>query len=270
MQRSTFKYRRAAEKRIDPERLKINAMVKAAHHVSDGSAGARSIAHIVTGQGMPLSRYRATGFMKRLGLVSTQLPTHWYRKASQPHTDTPNVLDRAFQPTQPNQVWCGDVTYIWTGQRWSYLAIVLDLFARKPVGWALSNSPNSELTAKALTMAYQLRGQPEEVLFHSDQGSHYTSLKFRQYVWRYQMKQSMSRRGNCWDNAPMERFFRSLKTEWVPELGYRSMAEAQRSILGYITGYYSQVRPHQNNAGLPPNKAEDIYWKSSKTAAKIT
>ncbi len=111
VQRSTFKYRRAAEKRIDLERLKINAMVKAAHHVSNGSAGARSIAHIVTGQGMPLSRYRATGFMQRLGLVSTQLPTHRYRKASQPHTDIPNVLDRAFQPTRPNQVWCGDVTY---------------------------------------------------------------------------------------------------------------------------------------------------------------
>ena len=123
---------------------------------------------------------------------------------------------------------------------------------------------------KALTMAYQSRGQPEEVLFHSDQGSHYTSLKFRQYVWRFQMKQSMSRRGNCWDNSPMERFFRSLKTEWVPELGYQSMAEAQRSTLGYITGYYCQVRPHQHNGGLPPNKAEDIYWKSSKSAAKIT
>jgi putative transposase len=270
VQRSTFKYRSAAEKRIDPERLKINAMVKAVHHVSNGSAGARSIAHIVTGQGMPLSRSRATGFMKGLGLVSTQLPTHRYRKASQRHTDIQNVLDRAFQPTAPNQVWFGDISDIWTGQCWSYLAIVLDLFARKPVGWALSNSPNSELTAKALTMAYQSRGQPEEILFHSDQGSHYTSLKFRQYVWRYQMKQSMSRRGNCWDNAPMERFFRSLKTEWVLELGYRSMAEAQRSILGYITGYYSQVRPLQNNGGLPPNKAEEISWKSYKTAAKIT
>ena len=186
-------------------------MVKAAYQLSNGSAGARSIAHIVTGQGTRLSRYRATGLMKRLGLVSTQLSTHRYNKASQPQTDIPNVLNREFDPTGPNQVWCGDVTYIWTGKRWSYLAIVLDLFARKPVGWALSNSPNSELTAKALTMAYQSRGRPEEVFFHSDQGSHYTSLKFRQYVWRFQMKQSMSRRGNCWDNSPMERFFRSLK-----------------------------------------------------------
>jgi len=104
----------------------------------------------------------------------------------------------------------------------------------------------------------------------SDQGSHYTSLKFRQFVWRYRMNQSMSRRGNCWDNSPMERFFRSLKTEWVPELGYQSLADAQRSILSYLTGYYSQVRPHQHNGGLPPNKVEEIYWKSSKSAANIT
>lgn len=270
MHRSTYKHHRTASKRIDPEKLKINAMVKAAHRVSNGSAGARSIAGIVTGLGVPLSRYRATGFMKRLELVSTQLPTHRYKKTSQPHTDIPNTLDREFQPDEPNKVWCGDVTYIWTGQRWSYLAIVLDLFARKPVGWALSNSPNSELTARALTMAYESRGRPEGVMFHSDQGSHYTSLEFRQFVWRYRMDQSMSRRGNCWDNSPMERFFRSLKTEWVPASGYQSFADAQRSILNYLTGYYCPVRPHQHNGGLPPNKAEEIYWNSSKSVANIT
>ena len=245
-------------------------MVKAVHKQSNGSAGARSIALMVSGQGTRLSRYRATGFMKRLGLVSTQLPTHRYKKASQPHSDIPNTLDRRFSPTKPNQVWCGDVTYIWTGRRWSYLAVVLDLYARKPVGWALSNSPNSALTASALTMAYESRNRPEGVLFHSDQGSHYTSLTFRQHVWRYRMQQSMSRRGNCWDNSPMERFFRSLKTEWVPDLGYRSFADAQRSIVSYMTGYYLQTRPHQHNGGLPPKKAEEIYWKSSKSAANIT
>jgi len=107
-------------------------------------------------------------------------------------------------------------------------------------------------------MAYELRKHPEGVLFHSDQGSHYTSVKFRQQVWRHRIKQSMSRRGNCWDNSPMERFFRSLKTEWVPEMGYESLVHAQRSIVGYITGYCSQMRPHQHNGGLPPNKAAKI------------
>ncbi len=245
-------------------------MVRSAHKLSQGSAGARSIAGIVTGWGVPLSRYRAKGFMKRLKLVSTQLPVHRYKKAVQPHSTTPNLLDRQFTPAAPNQVWCGDVTYIWTGQRWSYLAMVLDLYARSVVGWALSNSPDSQLTAKALTMAYETRGKPAGLMFHSDQGSHYTSTKFRQCVWRHQIKQSMSRRGNCWDNAPMERFFRSLKSEWVPELGYRSKAEAQRSIFDYITSYYGPIRPHQHNGGVSPNKTEESFWNSSKSVANIT
>jgi len=270
LHRSTLKYRRAAAIRIDPERVRLNALVRSAHNLSQGSAGARSIAGIVTGFGVPLSRYRAKGFMTRLGLVSTQLPKHKYKKASRHHVNIPNTLDRQFSPSAPDQVWCGDVTYIWNGNRWSYLAVVLDLYARKVIGWALSNTPNSQLTAKALTMAYETRGKPEGVMFHSDQGSHYTSIKYRQYLWRYKIKQSMSRRGNCWDNAPMERFFRSLKSEWVPEMGYCSFAEAQRAISDYISGYYNRFRPHQFNDGVAPNKAEEFFWDFSKTVAKIT
>lgn len=150
------------------------------------------------------------------------------------HICIPNSLDRQFDPARPNQVWVGDVTYIWAGNRWSYLAVVLDLYARKIIGWAMSYSPDSELTAKALTMAFESRGKPDGLLFHSDQGSHYTSTKYRQLLWRYQIKQSLSRRGNCWDNSPMERFFRSLKTEWVPTLGYKSLAEVRNHVTSYI------------------------------------
>jgi putative transposase len=165
---------------INPDRIRLNAMLKAAHTLSNGSAGARSSGHIVSGRGTPLSRYRATGFMKRLGLVSTQRPVHRYKKASQPHSPIPYTPNREFSAQKPNRLWCGDVTYIWTGRHWSYLAVVLDLYARKPVGWALLNSPNSELTAQALTVAYEIRNAPKSVMFHSDQGSHYTSLAFRQ------------------------------------------------------------------------------------------
>lgn len=93
-------------------------------------------------------------------------------------------------------------------------------------------------------MAWELRGHPKKVMFHSDQGSHYTSRQYRQTLWRYQMTQSMSRNGNCWDNSPMERFFRSLKTEWVPKTGYQSFSAAQSAIIRYITHYYRGVRPH--------------------------
>lgn len=113
------------------------------------------------------------------------------------HVEIPNYLQRQLAVTEPNQVWCGDVTYIWTGQRWAYLAIVLDLFAPNPVGWAMSFFPDSSLTGKALSMAWERRNKPAHVMFHSDQGSHYTSTQFRQLLWRYQIKQSLSRRGNC-------------------------------------------------------------------------
>ena len=260
--RSSYKYWANRPKCISPERLRLISEVKIAHRESNGSAGARTIADIVTTRGTPLSRYRASRLMKGLGLASCQQPKHSYKRGNQEHIAVPNVLDRKFTASRPNQIWCGDVTYIWTGSRWAYLAVVLDLYARKPVGWAMSLSPDSNLTGKALSMAYEARGKPQNVMFHSDQGSHYTSRQFRQLLCRYQIRQSMSRRGNCWDNAPMERFFRSLKTEWVPTTGYRSFAEAERSVITYLTGYYSQIRPHTNNGGKSPNAAEKLYWDS--------
>jgi len=120
--------------------------------------------------------------MKESSLVSCQQPKHCYKRAVSEHLAIPNKLNREFNITKPSQVWCGDVTYIWTGKCWAYLAIVLDLFARKPIGWASSLSPDSELTDKALSMAYDSRGLPTKVMFHSDQGSHYTSLQFRRLL----------------------------------------------------------------------------------------
>ena len=268
--RSSYKYWVKRSKTIKPQRVKELALVRLIFAESNGSAGARSIATIATDRGTALSRYRAGRLMKLCQLHSCQQPKHAYKKATQEHVAIPNHLNRDFDVTAPNQVWCGDVTYIWTGKRWAYLAVVMDLFARKPVGWAQSYSPDSQLTSAALSMAYESRGRPQGVMFHSDQGCHYTSRKFRQYLWRYQIKQSMSRRGNCWDNSPMERFFRSLKTEWIPQTGYKSFTEAKTEIWNYIIGYYSQVRPHQHNAGKAPNVAEKNYWNDYYSVAKIT
>ena len=268
--RSSYRVWRDRPRVVPAKELQLQEQIKVAHTLSNGSAGARSIAKMLTTAGTPLSRYRAGRRMKLLGLVSSQQPVHRYRKADQPHVNIPNRLDRAFDVAEPNQVWTGDITYVWTGKRWAYLALVLDLFARRPVGWALSLSPDSALTKKALTMAYESRGNPEGVMFHSDQGCQYTSLAFRQQVWRYRMVQSMSRRGNCWDNSPMERFFRSLKTEWIPETGYRSFEEAKQRITDYVLGYYSRFRPRAHNDGLPPVTAEQRYWNAQKTLAKMT
>lgn len=268
--RSSYKYWLKRSKTINPKTVTEKAMVKTIFHESNDSAGARTIAKIATQRGMALSRYRAGKLMSACGLKSCQLPRHAYRKAQQEHVEIPNHLNREFEVSAPNQVWCGDVTYVWTGKRWAYLAIVMDLFARKPIGWAMSFSPNTQLTRDALDMAFESRGKPQGVMFHSDQGCHYTSRQFRQRLWRYQIKQSMSRRGNCWDNAPMERFFRSLKSEWIPQSGYHSFAQAKQEIMDYIIGYYSQVRPHRHNDGLAPNAAEKKYWIEYKTVANKT
>ena len=260
MHRSSYKFWRKRPKGLSAEKIKLHGDVRAAYEESNGSAGARSIADILSARGTALSRYRAGNIMRLLGLQSSQPSSPKYKKSNNEHLAVPNKLEREFNVTEPNKVWCGDVTYIWIGTRWAYLAVVLDLFSRKPVGWAMSLSPDSELTSKALTMAFESRGKPTGLMFHSDQGCHYTSRKFRQRLWRYQITQSMSRRGNCWDNAPMERFFRSLKTEWMPKYGYESFAEAKHSITDYIIGYYSQTRPHRHNNGKSPNMAEEYFW----------
>ena len=194
--------------------------------------------------------------MRELELVSKQPGSHAYKRATVERLDIPNTLNREFDAPAPNQVWCGDITYIWAQGKWHYLAVVLDLCARRIVGWALSKKPDTELVIKALDIAYEQRGRPQGLLFHSDQGSQYASRLFRQRLWRYRMRQSMSRRGNCWDNAPMERVFRSLKTEWIPTTGYRTTQEAQRDISHFLMHRYNWIRPHQFNGGLAPAQAK--------------
>lgn len=189
--------------------------------------------------------------------IIKQPGSHAYKKATVERPDIPNVLERAVDVTAPNQVWCGDITYVWAQGQWHYVAAVIDLFARRIVGWAFSPKPDSELVIKTLDMAYEDRGRPQNVLFHSDHGSQYGSRAFRQRLWRYRFRQSMSRRGNCLDNAPMERLFRSLKTEWVPSVDYMSAAQAQQDIGRFLMQRYNLERPHQFNGGLAPAIAEE-------------
>jgi len=266
--RSSYRYWKMQSKKINVNDVRADSEARAAHKLSGGSAGARTVATLVTSKGYSLSRYRAAKAMKRMGLESCQPPKHNYKPAKKVHVDIENLLNREFSPVRPNQVWCGDVTYLWVGSQWLYLATILDLYGRKIVGFALSDSPDSELTKRALSNAFKARGQPSELMFHSDQGCHYTSKSFRQLLWRYQIKQSMSRRGNCWDNAPMERFFRSLKTENMPKNGYRSETIARDYVRDYIYKYYNSVRPHSHNLGLSPNQKEEFYWKASNLLAK--
>ncbi len=190
--------------------------------------------------------------MSEMKLVSKQPGSHAYKKATVERPDIPNVLGREFTIERLNKVWCGDIPYIWAQGHWHYVAAVIDLFARRVVGWAFSPRPNADRVIKALEVAYEQRGRPQNALFHRDQASQYGSRSFRQRLWRYRFTQSMSRRGNCYHNAPMERLFHRLKTEWIPSVGYMSASLAQQDIGRFLMQRYNWQRPHQFNSGLAP------------------
>ncbi|EPK5773355.1 TPA: IS3 family transposase [Pseudomonas aeruginosa] len=251
--RSCYYVHRLRRRRVDARRVALRSQVNQLFSQSRGSTGSRSILGMLREEGVTIGRFRVRRLMRELGLVSKQPGSHAYKQATVERPDIPNRLNREFATEHPNQVWCGDITYVWAQGRWHYLAAVLDLL----IGWAFSAKPDAELVIKALDMAYEQRGRPQQVLFHSDQGSQYASRLFRQRLWRYRMQQSMSRRGNCWDNSPMERLFRSLKSEWVPSTGYLTAQEAQRDISHYLMHRYNWIRPHQFNDGLPPAVAEE-------------
>jgi putative transposase len=191
-----------------------------------------------------LSEHYPVREIQEAGVTSKQSRKHRYKMAEGESRIALNLLDR------------GDVTYLWAGTQWLYLAVVMDRYARRVIGWAMSMSPDSRLTTPALRMAYEARNKPKEVMFHSDQGCHYTSLAFRQTLWRYHIKQSMSRRGNCWDNAPTERFFRSLKSEWIPSYGYQHIQAATADVLRYVSHYYNPVQLHSYNGYKTPAAME--------------
>jgi putative transposase len=257
VERSSYYDYRSRKKKINVQRVKLKALVNRIFTEARSSVGSLGIRSILADEGIDAGRYLIRRLMKESGLICKQPGPHKYKRASVEHVEISNRLNRQFKVAAPNKVWCGDITYIWTGQRWAYLAVVMDLYARRVIGWAMSERADKELVIKALDEAWNRRGKASAVMFHSDQGSQYMSLKLLQRVWRYKMLQSMSRRGNCWDNAPMERLFKSLKTEWIPNLGYRSLAEAKMDIGSYLMGYYNQRRPHQLHGGTSPQAAEE-------------
>ncbi|WP_440974373.1 IS3 family transposase [Pseudomonas koreensis] len=241
------------------ERLRLRSRVNELFTQIRSAAGSRSIVSMMKEDGEQIGRVKVRGLMRELDLVNKQPGSHTYKQATVERPDIPNILNREFEVSAPKQVWCGGITYIWVQGKWHYLAVVLDLYARRIVGWALSNKPDADLLIKALGMASEQRGRPQELLFHSDQGSQYGSRQFRQRLRRYRIHPSLSRRGNCWDDAPMERLFLSLKTEWMPTVSYMTTQEAHRNIRHFLMHWYNWIRPHQFNGGLAPAQAEKEF-----------
>jgi putative transposase len=155
-----------------------------------------------------------------------------------------NLLERNFTPATPNRVWSADLTYVWTDEGWLYLAVVLDLFNREVVGWAIKERMSADIVTDALTMAWFRRHPEPGLMHHSDRGSQYASHAFQAKLREYGMRCSMSRKGNCWDNAPTESFFNSLKNERVHGQRYRTRHEAIADLFEYIEVFYNRTRRH--------------------------
>jgi len=191
--------------------------------------------------------------MRQQGIAAK--PKRKFRGAADSNHDRPvadNLLDRQFEPTAANQTWAADITYIPTREGWLYLAAVEDLYSRQIVGWSMSERITSRLTADALERALSQRLPGEGLLTHSDRGSPYASDPYQRLLERHGVTCSMSRRGNGWDNAPMERFFASLKKELVHHEDYQSRAEARASLFEYIEVFYNRVRRHSALGYLAP------------------
>ena len=171
-------------------------------------------------------------------------------------TVAPNVLDRQFTADQPNRKWIADFTYIWTAEGWLYVAAVIDLFSRRVVGWSMKAEMNAQLVTDALMMAIWRRGRPDTLLHHSDRGSQYSSEQFQRLMVDNGVDCSMSRSGNVWDNAAMESFFSSLKTERIGRKVYRTRDAARADVFDYIERFYNTVRRHSTIGYLSPVEFE--------------
>ena len=167
-----------------------------------------------------------------------------------------NLLERNFTANAPDTIWCADISYLWTIEGWLYLAVVMDLYSRKIVGWAMSHSLETPLVKEALTMAYWQRKPDRGLIHHSDRGSQYASYEYQNLLNTYGMKCSMSRKGDCWDNAVVESFFRSLKTERTDDVVYRRRDEARGDVVDYIEMFYNSNRLHSYLGYKTPNEFE--------------
>lgn len=234
-------------------------MRAAARHIHadvHATYGSRRMRVELNAQGFAVGRYKVRSLMQALHLKAKRPKQHRYPVAGKPSTVAPNSLNRQFNPSDTNTHWTGDITYIRTNQGWLYLAIVLDLYSRRVVSWAFSNQPNSELSVRAINLAVQLRQPQQPVLFHTDQGVQYSSDAFQQALVKHNIMASMSRRGNCLDNAVTERFFRTLKSERVNYRQYKTRSEGMADIAEYIESFYNKKRRHSTLGNISPVEYE--------------
>jgi putative transposase len=223
---------------------------------SDRTYGARRVWHDILELGMSCGLHRVERLMREQALRARPRRRGLPIDRGQRSAIADNVLDRQFQAEGPNQKWVADFTYIWTAEGWLYVAAVLDLYSRRIVGWSMQASMTSQLVADALMMAVWRRGNPVELLHHSDQGSQYTSEHFQQLLREQGITCSMSRAGEVWDNSAMESFFSSMKTERIARKVYRTRSQARADVFDYIETFYNPRRRHSTLGYVSPVQFE--------------
>jgi putative transposase len=245
----------------------LSARIRAIHGASWARYGSPRIHRQLRQENIRVARKRVARLMAAQGLCGRR-PRRWCRTTDSTHGRpvAPNVLDRCFTAPAPNRVWATDITYVWTREGWLYLAVVLDLFARRVVGWAMADHLRTELALEALTMALGRRCPPRALLHHSDQGTQYASEAYQRVLRAHEMVCSMNRRGNCWDNAVVESFFATLKTELIEGRAWATRREVRAAISEYIELFYNAHRLHSSLGYRAPNDFEKEFTLTAANA----
>lgn len=249
--------------------VRITEQIRAVHHANHGCYGSPRIHAALRAEGEAVSKHRVARLMRESGIEGRRTHRRISTTVADPQAQAAaNLLNREFTATAPNQKWVVDVTYVPTAQGWLYLAVVLDLFARKVVGWATSTSFDQNLVIKALKQALTTRKAP--TLHHSDRGVQYTSLAYQQLLAKNKIKSSMSRTGQPYDNAVMESFFATLKEEKLHHERYANYQQAESAVLRYIEGFYNRTRLHSTLGYLSPDAHERNYRQQQRALQQTT
>jgi putative transposase len=232
--------------------------IKRVHRNTSGRYGSPRIHAELKAQGHGVSRGRIERLMRHHGIRAITAPTRRVRTTDSRHDFpiAPNLIGRNFTATAPNRMWLADITYVETAQGWLYLSTVLDLYSRRIVGWAMEDHLRADLPLAALKMAISAQRPGAGLIHHSDRGVQYASESYRKAIRSAGFLASMSRKGDCYDNAPMESFFHTLKTELVHHRKYATRAEATRDIFAYIEGFYNRIRRHSAIGFISPIEME--------------
>jgi putative transposase len=262
-----YSWRNRPESERTQENEKLLAKIKASHKKSKKTYGSPRIHERLVKDGVRCSRGRVARLMRANGIRAKQ--KRKFVVTTDSKHDLPvveNILDRQFDVDTPNTVWTADITYIPTDEGWLYLSAVMDLCSKGIAGWSMDERMKADLVASALTMAYDRRNPGVGLLHHSDRGSQYASEDYQKLLKEYGMQPSMSRKGDCWDNAPMESFFHTLKTELTHHKRYHTREEARRDIFEYIEVFYNRQRLHSSLGYKSPAEFESEFQPAAYAA----